>query len=431
VLEDRYGLVVSTKSGAARDAYVEAVDAVLSANGDAGAELDRALAADPEFALAHAAYARVHQLDGRMAEARASAERGAHLAVGATERERSHTQVFALLTSGQGAAGLELIRAHVRDYPRDAFTLAPACSVFGLIGFGGRLEREAEQVALLEPLAPAYGDDWWFLTVYAFALIEAGEWKRGRAMVERALEQVPRSAHSAHVRAHALYEAGEDRVLADYLSDWLPGYAAINKLSCHLWWHMCLARLMLGEQDAIFDVYDAHCSPSASSSPAINVFTDGASLLWRAELAGMPRSHQRWRALQEFREAKFAQPMVFVDAHGALPALALGDNDALDAWHEALTQAHADGKLPAGTVPVQLLNAFGAHARGDWAGVAQTLEPLMPQVVRIGGSRAQRDLVQNTLLSAYINDGRMGAARALLRDQHDRAQTVPIPGLQL
>ena len=35
-------------------------------------------------------------------------------------------------------------------------------------------------------------------------------------MVENALKQNPRSAHTAHVWAHALYEAGEDKVVADY-----------------------------------------------------------------------------------------------------------------------------------------------------------------------------------------------------------------------
>ena len=35
MLKDRYGLELSTSSSVARDAYVEAVDAVLSATGDA------------------------------------------------------------------------------------------------------------------------------------------------------------------------------------------------------------------------------------------------------------------------------------------------------------------------------------------------------------------------------------------------------------
>ena len=47
--------------------------------------------------------------------------------------------------------------------------------------------------------------------------------------------------------------------------------------------------------------------------------TDGAALLWRAELAGIERPTERWNALCEWFESTFPKPMVFVDAHGGLP----------------------------------------------------------------------------------------------------------------
>jgi pentatricopeptide repeat protein len=50
-------------------------------------------------------------------------------------------------------------------------------------------------------------------------------------------------------------------------------------------------------------------------------------------------------------------------------------------------------------------------------------------VVRIGGSRAQRDLIVNTLLAAYVKDGRVEAARTLLEARVDRRPSVPIEGL--
>jgi Tfp pilus assembly protein PilF len=61
-ITDRFGLPLTTVSAAAADPYVEAVDLLLSANTGAGTLLKRALAIDPDFALAHAARARLHQL---------------------------------------------------------------------------------------------------------------------------------------------------------------------------------------------------------------------------------------------------------------------------------------------------------------------------------------------------------------------------------
>ena len=57
MLHDRYGLELSTNSSIARDAYVNAVDAVLSATGDAEGLLRTCIEADPEFALSYAVLA--------------------------------------------------------------------------------------------------------------------------------------------------------------------------------------------------------------------------------------------------------------------------------------------------------------------------------------------------------------------------------------
>ncbi len=429
MLQDRYGNRVSTESNVALEGYIESVDSVLSATNDPLVGINKALAADPEFALAHVTKGRQFMLLGKMKEARESILRAVALAPGTTAREQSHIEIFNLLSSGRSPDALTLTRTHMKDYPRDAFALAPSTSVFGLIGFGGREGREPEQVDLLEPLVGAFGDDWWFLSVYAFALIEVGQWQRGRELIERALEQKPRSANTAHIYAHALYEAGEDRPLADYLEAWLPDYPDTNLLSCHAWWHLCLARLMLGEHDAIWPIYDAHCAPSISDGPAINVFTDGVALLWRSELAGMERTTERWQALQDYREKTLAHPMVFVDAHGGLPALALGDAERFSDWLEALTKADEKGRLPAGKIPGKINQAFEAYAAEDWSKAISILEPIQDQIIRIGGSRAQRDFVLNTLLSAYVKDGRAETARALISAQSDRPRAVPVSDL--
>ena len=53
-MTDRYGLVLSTASPAARDAYIEGCDLILTIYPGAVAAFDRSIAADPGFALAHA-----------------------------------------------------------------------------------------------------------------------------------------------------------------------------------------------------------------------------------------------------------------------------------------------------------------------------------------------------------------------------------------
>lgn len=58
MLQDRYGNDLTTDSADARDAYVEGMDRFLAAAPDVEAAFQQALAADPDFALAHVAVAR-------------------------------------------------------------------------------------------------------------------------------------------------------------------------------------------------------------------------------------------------------------------------------------------------------------------------------------------------------------------------------------
>lgn len=428
-LTDRYGLTLSTGSGVARDAYVQAIDLLLSANAGVDEALQQALAADPDFALAQAALARWLQLKGQLAAAQQAADRAMELAQSASHREQQHVGIFRLLVYGNGDDALRLTRAHCAQYPRDAMALSPATGVFGLIGFSGRQNREADQVALLQPLINAYGDDWWFLAVYAFALIESGSVQAGLEMVERSLDRYPRNAHAAHILAHARYERGDDREALSYLEQWLPDYSPGGQLHCHLWWHLALCNLMAGNIPRMWTSYQNHCAPSVSQSSPLNIVTDGASLLWRAELAGEPRDAQRWRDVRHYAEAKFPQPGIFADAHYGFILAATNDDEALAGYIERLQQAARDGALPAGPVTVALAKSAGAFNKGDWTTTINSLEPVMDQVVRIGGSRAQRDLIENTLLAAYVKAGRLEHARNRMAQRIDRTPSVPIPGL--
>jgi len=407
MLKDRYELDLSTSSTVARDAYIAGTDAILAATLHPSAALDAAIAADEGFALPHAALAREHQLMGRAKQARASAERAQELAATASERERQHVEIFRLMVTGKAADALSLTHEHLKQWPRDAFVLAPSCGVFGLIGFSGRVDREPEQLALLEPLVDAYGEDWWFDSAYAFALLEMGQWTRAQTLIERSLSAFPRNAHAAHIKAHALYEAGDDAQARAYLEGWLPDYPRDGLLHCHLWWHMSLMRLVAGDIDGTWQAYDQNCAPGTSTSPSINVMSDSAALLWRAELAGQPRPNARWEALRDYTANTFPKPMVFIDAHGGLPYAALGDRAGVDRHIEQIGELAERGRLPAGTVGGALTRGFAAFA----------------------SSRAQRDLVTHTLLSAYLKDGRADAAQSLLEQAHDRQASVPVAGL--
>ena len=429
LLQDRYGLEVTTSSKEAGNAYREAVDRSLAADGQVENVLAAAIEADPRFALAHAAIGRQHHLMGRGKEARAALETATRLADSATVREQQHVEILSNIVNGQIPKSYALTKEHLTDYPRDAFVLAPACGVFGTIGFSGRTDREAEQLAFLEPLATHYGDDWWFQTVHAFALVETGEWERGQDLAQRSLEQRPSNSHGAHTLTHALYESGADKEALAFMSDWIPSADRQGLLHCHVSWHYALLLLTDGQHDAAIQTLEDDCFPNSTKSPSINVFTDASSFLWRAELAGVPRNRGHWETIRDYYEKSFRRPIVFVDAHAGLAYAALGEDEKLSACIEQLQELGETGRLPAETTAATLTRGYEAYAAGRWATAIEVLEPMMDQVVRIGGSRAQRDLIANTLLAAYINDDRSGDAKAFIDTEHDRQPSRLVAGL--
>jgi pentatricopeptide repeat protein len=56
-----------------------------------------------------------------------------------------------------------------------------------------------------------------------------------------------------------------------------------------------------------------------------------------------------------------------------------------------------------------------AFARGSYEEAVRLIEPLAEQLVRIGGSDAQREVFEDTLLEGYFRAGRFEQAEALLR----------------
>lgn len=413
MLQDRYGNSLSTHSTAARDAYVDGIDRFLAAQSGAEEAFEAAVAADPDFALGQIGLARIRQAMGQGHDVAGPAGRAATLAEQLDGREAAHVNALGLLVSGQGPAAYKAIRAHLLDHPRDALVAQTCTGVFGLIGFSGQPGREAEQLAFTAALAPHYGEDWWFLCQHAFSQVEAGQTGPATDTIERSMALNPRNAHGAHIRSHVYYEAGETEAGYGYIVNWTKGYDKAGQLHCHISWHIALWALEQGDVETMWRVYDADVAPQNDAGagawgPPVNVLTDAAALLYRAELAGVDVPAARWRAVSDYAARYFANPAIaFADVHAAL-AHAMAGNA------EGVAKIAAEAKGPAADIVRALAEAFGAMTAGNWAGAEAHLARTMSGHERIGGSRAQRDLVEYALLNALLKQGKAEEARLLL-----------------
>ena len=88
------------------------------------------------------------------------------------------------------------------------------------------------------------------------------------------------------------------------------------------------------------------------------------------------------------------------------------------------------GFLPAGDVGLPVARAIQALGAGDAAGAVALLRPVRSQAHRFGGSHAQRDLIDLTLIDAAQRAGdqplaaALAAERAALRPHSPLAQRL-------
>lgn len=411
MLEDRYGSPITTTSKDARDAYVDGIDRFIGAMDGVENAYHAAIAADENFAMPHLGLARFYVTTGRPADAKAELTIARKRAEQASPREAAQIDIIGDLIEGRGPQGYQRVRQHVAEHPRDIMLAQTCAGVFGLIGFSGQSGREAEQLAYMSMLKPHYGDDWWFLCQHAFAQMEAGQIGPAEANIERSLQLRPDAAHSAHVRSHLYYENGASGEGYAYLKDFWGAYQPSAYLHCHISWHVALWALDLGDMDAMWQIFEHHVVPERKGAPPLNIMTDSVAILYRAGLAGETVPRHRWQQISDYAAAKFPAPgLAFADAHAALAHAMAGERDRLETVIEG-------AKGPAAPVVASVAKAFRALAedRPDGEAAIAHLVGIMGEHERLGGSRAQRDLVEFALAQALITTGQKDEATRILR----------------
>ncbi|MEO1550844.1 MAG: tetratricopeptide repeat protein [Pseudomonadota bacterium] len=418
-LSDRYDNILSTDSEPAADAYGRGLDLFLEGRHGALAAFEEAVAADGAFALGEAALARAAMMDGDMPRAKQAISRAKALSTGATARERSQIEILDVLLSGQSAEARERVQIHVRAYPRDAMCAQLCTNVFGLIGFSGEVGREAELLAFTSALLPHYGEDWWMMSMHALSLCETGQIAASLSLMERSLALNPRNAQAAHFKAHAQYEAGETEAGRAYLGGWIESYDRRSILHGHLSWHLALWALEQGDETGLWEAVDTAIQPGHSDSLPINVLTDTAAILFRAELAGQKVAPARWKALSAYASQWFPNSgQSFADLHAALAHAMAGEGAALARLAEGAQGFAGDLVRPAA-------RAWKAMSQGAWAEALEALTPVMSATERVGGSRAQRDLLELSYAQCLLRTGERASAQRWLATRRPVLAAAP------
>ncbi|MDQ4113014.1 MAG: pyridine nucleotide-disulfide oxidoreductase [Actinomycetota bacterium] len=409
---DRYGYALTTGDEAAR-AYSQGLLDVLRLRDGALASFAASIVLDPTFALGHAALALLgHEMcapvdvGARLKQARLHARR-------ATERERSHVHAVEAHIGGDPRPLID----HLAAFPRDSLLLSTAVPT---IAFAGATEAPEEAWAIVERAAPAYGDDWWFTGLLAFVRQEQRRFDDAMALSCASLAVEPGAGHSAHARAHAHYETGDHEAGLAWMSSWVLGDGAqIDSLS-HFSWHAALHELSLGDLEAVRRRYETQLQPGHALG--CRALVDSGSLLFRWALTPGARDVPDIAEVVRVtgRETMIRPATPFLAMHTAVTHLAVGDAGALD---ELRSWAAGHVHPTMATVVAPLAEALGLMARDDYSAAADRLAVLAPSIRRLGGSDAQREIIEEARIAALLRADRWDDARVLLDARLDRRRS--------
>jgi tetratricopeptide (TPR) repeat protein len=422
VFQDRYGMTISTHHPQAAACWQEGLDRLLSQNAGPDTKFQEAIELDGEFAMAHGGLAFWHMQRARPDDAKASMERALRLASRVTRRERQQLEVTHLWIQGEGRQALTQLKNHLVEFPRDALLMRLAhllynrgCSSVGEPNFPPKF------LELLHGCAAQCEDNWAFLAEYAWAHHETGAIDDALRLAQRSLDLHPTNAVAAHSVAHVYFERGDAVSGADFLRNWLADFDCPASSYVHLSWHLALFELALGQYQRAIERYEQDIRPYVVAK-SMATLPDSASFLWRVQLySGTPSSHPAAPPWEEVRV--LAMPMAekpgfaFVVAHAALALAASGDRDGLTMMADQLRSTAEQGDEFTEEIVMPLVQGIAAFAQGAYAQSTQLLEPLCPQLVRIGGSHAQREVFEDTLLEAYLRAEQFDKAEAMLAER--------------
>ena len=364
---------------------------------------------------------------------------------GALPRERAHLAAVRSWVAGDMAGAGALLGDISVRYPRDLLALFVGHQIDFFRGDAVNLrDRIGRALLAWDDQDPRSG---FVHGMYAFGLEECNQYGQSAAAGHRAVETNPEDVWGIHAVVHTYEMQGQVpagvRFMRARRADWTEG----NFLNVHNSWHYALYLLQAGDIAGALAVYDRFLHHDGSDNIALQLL-DATALLWRLWLEGADAG-DRWRPLAQ-AWARILAPgfYPFNDMHAIMAFIGNGEPDRAAEVVAALERVvRAGGSAATGTVPMAavttaagstgpgstgpvstgaaMTSAVGLpvcrslvhFAAGRYEQVLAELLPIRTRVHEFGGSHAQRDAVERTLLEAAIRAGRLDLASALVSER--------------
>jgi tetratricopeptide (TPR) repeat protein len=416
---DRWGVPLQSASQEGAAHFDDAVEGLLSMSGDPLAAVEEAVAADPELILGHVVRAYISLYSTSAEGVRTAAKileplKGTDLNLG--EREVLHLRAARSWAEGQWDDATHWLERALLHDSQDLLALKVAQDLYFFLGESKEIHGV---VARVIRAWPADKRGWGYIQgMLAFGLEETGDCEQAEIFARAALHHNPLDTWATHALAHVFEMEGRPkegvRFLNESVASWSSSFFAI-----HNWWHLCLFHLALGEIDEVLAHYDGPIRGSGSREWLDIV--DAASLLWRLSLFGIDVSDRVARLANDIEPLLGDPTYIFNDWHAVMVFGLAGHSELSEQLiNNNRRRSVGTNRLVAEQVGLGLLEGFTSFSTGRFERTIDQLSDVRGRANVVGGSHAQRDIVELTLIAAAARAGANSGARALVAERAAR-----------
>ena len=412
-MRDQQGLVLSGATEPAVAHYERAARELRCFIGDPVGSIDAAIAEAPDFAMAHVFKGYLFGLSTERAAALVARQcHEAALRIQVEGHEAAHVEALGRLAHGHWHEAGAVLADLTARHPRDCLALQAGHQIDFFTG-NARMLRDRIELAL-----PAWSRDMEgyhaLLAMAAFGREEMGDYASAESLGRQAVALEPRDGWAQHAVAHVMEMQCRQRDGIAWMRHEATDWTRESFLQVHNWWHLALFHYELGEIDEVLSLYDGPIY--GERSPLALNMLDASAMLWRLHLSGIDVG-ERWAPLAQnwlplARDGNYA----FNDMHAMMAfggaGLEQAATDLLDAQRAAMgfDDDNAAFTRDVGHPATLAIHAF---SEGRYDEAVKLLAPLPPIAHRFGGSHAQRDVIDLTLMEAAIRAGNSDVAGAL------------------
>jgi hypothetical protein len=411
------------------EGYSRAQGLLSRYSGDPVGEADALIAQEPRFVMAHVlkAWLLLLATDPTYVPSARSAIDAAQSHPHSV-REGGHLRALRLLADGQWYEASRVIEDVAIAYPNDLLALIAGHQIDFFTGHARLLrDRIARALPSWSASMPGYHS---VLGMHAFGLEEGAEYGRAEAQGRHAIAVEPRDSWARHAVAHVLEMQGRHDEGIAFMRGSVPDWAHDSFLSVHNWWHLALYHLELGEIDEVLALVDGPIG--SGSQPQMLELVDRSAMLWRLHLRGVELGDRWARLAAQYRAFWRPGHYAFNDVHAAMAFIGAGDRSSIEETVEAqraLAPLAGDNASFSKDVGLPLIEALVAFDSQRYQDAALHIRRVRGHAARFGGSNAQRDVIDLTMLEAALRADDRPLAQALSAERLSAKHDSPLAAL--